>query len=93
MSLNDFSEMMFYTGYNGSTIFVFDDEETLDCFACGKKNADVSFTLHSDMRPSSYIKEKYWKAPVYRFYAIGKNKIAVVIDLECQKRPGNSCDN
>ena len=84
ISLEDFGELFFSAGEDSGTIFVFDDEEDMDYFARGTRNVEILFTLHSDLKASAYLQEKYWKAPVTGFYAIGEDKIAAMIDLDAQ---------
>lgn len=83
MTLSEFYEMAYSTSAgNPVTVYVFDDDETRDDYRSDAHNGEILFTLKSHYKASSFLNEKYANAKVQNFYAIGKNRIDVVIDLE-----------
>lgn len=82
MTLSEFYNMAFSTSIEPVTAYVFDDAETRDEYRSDAHNGEILFVLKSHYEAVTFLNEKYANVKVQNFYAIGKNRIDVVIDLE-----------
>lgn len=82
MTLSEFYNMAFSTSTEPVTAYVFDDDETRDEYRSDAHNGGILFVLKSHYEAVTFLNEKYANVKVQNFYAIGKNRIDVVIDLE-----------
>ena len=82
MTLSEFYNMTSSTSAEPVTAYVFDDDETRDEYRSDAHNGEILFVLKSDYTASTFLNEKYANAKVKNFYAIGANRIDVVIGLE-----------
>lgn len=83
MTLSDFSEMCFSCPDSPLSviIYVFDDEDDADNWLNGKyENALIAFVICSNYKTDYWLRDKFAKARVQHFFAVDKDKIAVVID-------------
>lgn len=83
MTLSDFSEMCFSCPDSplSAVIYVFDDEDDADNWLNGKyEDALIAFVICSSYKTDYWLRDKFAKARVQSFFAVDKDKIAVVID-------------
>lgn len=83
MTLSEFYEMAYSTNASDTVaVYVFDSDETRDNYRRDPNYGGFMFTLQSEYKPAVFLTKKYANAKVQNFYAIGENRIDVVIDLE-----------
>ena len=64
-----------------AVIYVFDDEDDADNWLNGKyEDALIAFVICSSCKTDYWLRDKFAKARVQHFFAVDKDKIAVVID-------------
>lgn len=83
MTLSDFSEMCFSCPDSPlpAVIYVFDDEDDADNWLKGKyEDAIIALVICSNYKTDYWLRDKFAKARVQHFFAVDKDKIAVVID-------------
>ena len=89
MTLSDFSEMCFSCPDSplSAVIYVFDDEDDADNWLNGKyEDAIIALVICSNYKTDYWLRDKFAKARVQHFFAVDKDKIAVVIDTRQEKK-------
>lgn len=89
MTLQEFSDMCFSCPDSSipATVYVFDDEDDADNWLDGKyEDTLIALVICSNYKPECWLKDKFAKARVQYFFAVDKDKIAVVIDTGEESR-------
>ena len=89
MTLQELSEMCFSCPDSSmpATVYVFDDEEDAYNWLNGKySDVTIALVICSNFRPDVWLKDRWANAKVDHFHCVGKDKLAVVIDLSRQEK-------
>lgn len=89
MTLQELSEMCFSCPDSSmpATVYVFNDGEDADNWLSGKYgDATIALVICSNFRSDVWLKDRWANAKVDHLYCVGKDKLAVVIDLSRQEK-------
>ena len=80
MTLSEFYNIAYSTNASRPvTMYVFEDAESRDSYRGNPREGEILLVLQSNYQASVFLKEQYANAIVRNFYAIGRNRIDVVI--------------
>lgn len=81
MTLQDFCNMH-YTKNGWGTVDVFLYEETAQRYAEGDETVFPEFSIQADYQMRYILHSRWYNAIVDHFYAIAKDHIAIVVNIE-----------